>query len=99
MTAAATVLEKRRALVDALYAMHTTDGRIRIDEALAQALDRAWEEYDEALNGELRAEVERWRGWARTLTPERCVDLRTHGISAGDRFASEARRLLPGMGR
>jgi hypothetical protein len=55
---------KRRALLDAIYAIHAGDGLIRIDEKLAQRLDQAWDEYDSALTDELRAEnkVLRLRG-------------------------------------
>src|SRR6266550_849107 len=59
MTSKPDVPTKRRALLDAIYAIHAGDGQIRIDERLAQRLDQAWDEYDSALTHELRAENER----------------------------------------
>ena len=43
--------DTRRAVTDALYAIHTTDGMILINEELAQNLDQAWNAYDLALAG------------------------------------------------
>lgn len=39
----------RRKLIDALLAIHVTTGQVRVDLTLAQALDRAWDEYDAAV--------------------------------------------------
>jgi hypothetical protein len=48
----------RRALLDAIYAIYDGEGRIRIDEQLAQNLERAWEEYDAAILAPLRSITE-----------------------------------------
>ncbi len=45
----ATVLAKRRALLDAIYAIYDGRGLIRVDGQLAQNLTTAWEEYDAAV--------------------------------------------------
>jgi hypothetical protein len=55
------VIDKRRALLDAIYAIHLGNGMIRVDEALARRLDQAWDEYDEAVRDEFRATLpEAW---------------------------------------
>ena len=53
-----TATSARRALVDALHAMHA-DQRIRVDLALAHNLDVAWNNYDAALSDELRGKNQR----------------------------------------
>jgi len=43
------VITKRQVLVDALLAIYGSPNRVRLDQALAQALDKAWDEYDRAI--------------------------------------------------
>ncbi len=40
------LLSARRALLDAIYAIHAGDGQIRIDAQLAENLEKAWTDYD-----------------------------------------------------
>lgn len=49
MTTDDELCELRRKLIDALLAIHVTTGKVRIDQALAERLERAWDEYDAAV--------------------------------------------------
>lgn len=58
MTMAEKILAKRRGLLLAIYALQADPPQIRIDEQLAQNLERAWDDYDAAIRAQVLAELE-----------------------------------------
>jgi hypothetical protein len=59
------IRDRRRALVDALRAIHTRNGKVRIDLVLAQGLEAAWRAYDQAIADQAIAEHGRREGQPR----------------------------------
>lgn len=55
------IITKRRQLGDAWRAMYRSPLHIVIDQKLAEALERAWDEYDAALTEGSQAEIKRLR--------------------------------------